>query len=106
MLTSSTRIRDRASSVTLPSIPSYRPQAKISHGSAAYAAACRCVNGTPPGVGMTSSGSRPGDSVEGLAPRLRLHHHAGPAAERRVIDGVMNIMGPAAQIVHSEGNVT
>ena len=29
------------------------------------------------------------DLVERLTPRLGLHHHAGPAAVRRVVDGAM-----------------
>src|ERR1700758_3956948 len=86
MLTSSTRILDRAFSATRPSMPSYRPQAKISQGSVAYWAARRCVNGTPAGVGITSSGP-------------------APAAARRVVYGSVYVVGPAAQVVHTETDV-
>src|SRR5580692_5770795 len=54
MLTSSTGRRARMACTTRPSMPSYRPQANTSHGSAAYRAARSWVNGTPLGVGTTS----------------------------------------------------
>src|SRR5580698_7399955 len=54
MLTSSTGMRVRISSTTRPSMPSYRPQARMSRGSAAYRAAMSWLNGTPLGVGTTS----------------------------------------------------
>src|SRR5271170_3708476 len=54
MLTSSTGRRARMACATRPSMPSYRPQANTSHGSAAYRAARSWVNGTPLGVGTTS----------------------------------------------------
>ncbi len=43
-----------------------------------------------------------GYGVDGLAPRLRLHHHAGTAAERRIINGPVHVMSPGAQIMHGD----
>ncbi len=60
MLTSSTGIRDRASSMNRVSIPSYRPQAKMSCCDLVYRAALAWLNGTPLGVGTISRGSWPG----------------------------------------------
>src|SRR5580658_4285817 len=54
MLTSSTGRRAPMACTTRASMPSYRPQANTSHGSAAYRAARSWVNGTPLGVGTTS----------------------------------------------------
>src|SRR5690349_12235270 len=65
MLTSSTGIRVRASAATRESMPSYRPQPKISHGSAAYAAARSCVNSAPDGLGSTSRAGTPPPSAAG-----------------------------------------
>jgi hypothetical protein len=59
MDTSSTGIRRAASSITRWSMPSYRPQAKTSHGSAAYSTATAWVNGRPAGVGTTRRAPSP-----------------------------------------------
>ena len=56
MLTSSTGMRERASSMNRASMPSYRPQAKISWEQPVYLAALAWVNGTPLGVGTISRG--------------------------------------------------
>ena len=40
------------------------------------------------------------DLVQGLAPRLGLHHHAGAAAVRGVVHGAVTVVSPVAQIVH------
>ena len=37
--------------------------------------------------------------------RLRLHHHARSASERRVVDGPVGIRGPVAEIVEHEDEV-
>ena len=39
--------------------------------------------------------------VQCLAPRLRLHHHAGAAAVGGVVDGAVPVVGPPAQVVHA-----
>ena len=39
------------------------------------------------------------DPVEGLAPGIRLHDHAGATAARGVIDSTMTIVGPVAQVM-------
>src|ERR1700691_3800760 len=58
MLTSSTGRRVRFSWTARTSMPSSRPQAKMSLGSAAYRAAMSWLNGTPLGVGTTSLAGR------------------------------------------------
>jgi hypothetical protein len=40
--------------------------------------------------------------VEGLAERLGLHHHPGTSAVRRVVHGVVPIVGPPPQVVDVE----
>src|SRR5580693_37063 len=114
MLTSSTGMRVRISSTTRPSMPSYRPQAKMSRDSAAYPAAMSWLHGTGLGstglrsTGLRSTGLRstrlrtvaPGNLVQGVAPDVRLHHHSRTAAERHVIDRPVNIRRPAPQVVH------
>ena len=40
--------------------------------------------------------------VERLTPDRSLHHHAGPAAVRRVVDGMVDVVGPAPEIVHGK----
>ena len=67
----------------------------------ASSAATAWVNGRPDGVGTTSDGAVAGATcVERLAPRLRLHHHAGAAAVGGVVDGAVPVVGPVAQVVH------
>ena len=39
------------------------------------------------------------ERVERLAERLGRHHHAGAAAERRVVDGAVPVVGPLPQVV-------
>ena len=41
-----------------------------------------------------------GHGVQRLAPRLRLHHHAGAAAVGGVVDRAVPVVGPVAQVVH------
>ena len=62
------------------------------------------------GLGEGSPGGRrhdqrscrsPASSVERLTPRLGLHHHAGAAAVRRVVDGPVPVVGPLPQVVHA-----
>ena len=43
--------------------------------------------------------------VEGDPPDVRLHHHARPAAERRVVNGVVHVGGPLPQVVDPEIDV-
>ena len=53
--------------------------------------------------GTTSGRRRPGATrVERLAPRLGLHHHAGAAAVRGVVDGAVPVVGPVAQVVDGD----
>ena len=42
--------------------------------------------------------------VECLAPRLRLHNHASTATIRRVVYGLVDVVGPAAKIVCLESD--
>src|SRR5690554_908394 len=44
------------------------------------------------------------DAVEGLAPGLGLHDHAGSTAVRSVVDCAVSIVREVAQIVHFEVN--
>ena len=48
-------------------MPSYRPQAKTSRGSAAYSAARAWVNGMPAGVGTISRARSPGPTIASSA---------------------------------------
>src|ERR1700691_1200025 len=97
MLTSSTGIRVRISSTTRPSMPSYRPQAKMSRDSAAYAAAMSWLNGTPLGVGTTSragrspsGGALSGRALSGGAPsRPMISSRASPQTS-----GFITMPGP------------
>ena len=41
-------------------------------------------------------------SFHGAEQRLRLHHHAGAAAERCVVDGAMQVGGVVARVVHAQ----
>ena len=83
-------------------MPSYRPQAKTRCGAVASSRGHRlgerlpgrrrhhkrrCSTGVPVG--------RPGRRrVQGAAPDVRLHHHAGAAAVRGVVDGAVHVGGP------------
>src|SRR5690606_24055629 len=40
--------------------------------------------------------------VDRLGPRLGLHHHAGPAAVRRVVHGAVHVVGPVPQLVQPD----
>jgi hypothetical protein len=44
-------------------------------------------------------------SVERPTPHVCLHDHARPATEGRVVDGVMHVSRPGAQIVHAKIDV-
>src|ERR1700719_4163411 len=90
MLTSSTGSRARMACTTRPSMPSYRPQANTSHGSAAYRAARSWVNGTPLGVGTTSRapGAPPTMAPPAMAPP-RIASSASPQTS-----GFMTMPGP------------
>ena len=59
-------------------------------------------------VGITVIGvaTQPQQLVKALAPDLRLHHHAGPAAHRRIIHRMVHVVGPVAQIVRSHMHQT
>src|SRR5690242_14108780 len=66
-------------------MPSYRPHAKISRGSAASSWASAWVNGTPAGVGTTSrpGGSRPGSTPAGPSGGTR-SSRASPQGSGRI----------------------
>src|SRR5699024_5166367 len=41
--------------------------------------------------------------IEGLAPHIGTHDHAGPAPEGSVVHGAVPVLGPSAQVVHVDG---
>ena len=44
--------------------------------------------------------------IQAFRPNLRFHHHAGTAAGRRIVNGMMHVMRPVAQVVRGDGDET
>ena len=88
--------------MTRSSMPSKRPQTRTTPAPPASASTRACVSGVPRGDSRRRGRAIGRRRVDGAAEHVGLHHHAGAAAGRRVVDAAMLVGCEGADIDHVE----